>query len=217
MEPIKKDPEGELHSNGPVLQGDGALGADPLFNARTQRPRARLIHPLIRHATSSLPSVVHVDTCTKPKLGDVLPQVLGRQASEQEVLEKELSFPRETGHYRPRAERKKKIAHLRIRNARDQNVHLSHGEDAFEAAYDEMLDRQGLSFMDRKCIGGNNAQLQHNRLTTNRQILLPCSNVHVVHVRHHLRFGQRSLLVWGRMTYMCGYQQEEGITSGGST
>ena len=108
IEPIKKNPEGELHSNGPVLQGDGALGADPLFNARTQRPRARLIHPLIRHATSSLPSVVHVDTCTKPKLGDVLPQVLGRQASEQEVLEKELSFPRETGHYRPRAERKTK-------------------------------------------------------------------------------------------------------------
>ena len=94
---------------------------------------------------------------------------------------------------------------------------LPHGEDALEAAYDEMLDRQGLSFMDRKCIGGNNAQLQHNRLTTNRQILLPCSNVHVVHVRHHLRFGQRSLLVWGRRTYMCGYQQEEGITSGGST
>ena len=106
---------------------------------------------------------------------------------------------------------------------------LPHREDALEAAYDEMLDRQGLRrldaglgrgqgrhdacvhprpsktrikphlrLVDRKCIRGDHAQLQHNRLPTNRQVLLPSADIHVVDVRHHLPLGQRGLLDSGK-------------------
>ena len=71
---------------GPVLERNCTFMTDTLPYARLQRASSRLVNPFVCHAQRPLPAIVDVQARPTPGIVNVLPEILRREACEQEVL-----------------------------------------------------------------------------------------------------------------------------------